>query len=170
MDIANHPDVIRVLEWAEATARRTNDPELYLDRLPPELQSALTVCEARGWVQLFGLGAKFVLLTDPGAGILAEHRLAPTTPPVGNSEHPAEAPKQGRPKKGRPKKGPSVNQCMAEMFQADTSRVEWPARRWAEVLTDRLKRSITPAAVKQTKTWKLVMTTRAMLKAERAER
>ena len=59
-------------------------------------------------------------------------------------------------------KKPKVNQRMAEMFQADPGLISWTATKWAAKL------GCTDGAVKQTCTWKLIQTARAMLKAERA--
>ena len=56
---------------------------------------------------------------------------------------------------------PTINQRMAEMFQADPTLFSWPARKWA------VKLGCTASAVKQTRTWELIRTTRAMVKAER---
>ena len=71
---------------------------------------------------------------------------------------------------GRPAaKGATVNERMAAMLQADTSRLEWSASVWAEQLSADLKRSVSPAAVKQTATWKKqIKAARAMTKADRA--
>ena len=65
--------------------------------------------------------------------------------------------------KAEPPKGkkPTVNQRMAEMFQADPALVGWPATKWATKL------GCTDAAVKQSATWKLIQAARAMLRAER---
>ena len=62
------------------------------------------------------------------------------------------------------KKHATVEERMAKMFQDDPERVSWPARKWAITL------DCTAAMVKQTKTWKTIMTMRALLKAERANR
>ena len=78
MDIQNQPDVLHVLEWAKGFGEQ--DANEHLRRFPPELQPARDICVARGWVERLGASGVF-LLTDLGAGILAEHRLAPTTPP-----------------------------------------------------------------------------------------
>lgn len=66
-----------------------------------------------------------------------------------------------KPPKPSGAKKPSVNQRMAEMFQADPGLISWAATKWATKL------GCTDGAVKQTRTWELIQTARAMAKAER---
>jgi hypothetical protein len=72
---------------------------------------------------------------------------------------------------GRKQKGPTVNERMAAMLQADPGRVEWPASEWTKQLSDDLHRTVSPAAVKQTDTWKKqIVMARAMMQADQAAR
>lgn len=66
---------------------------------------------------------------------------------------------------GRPhRKAVTVEQRMSAMLIEDASRVQWSARKWADAL------GCTETAVKLTKAWTKVMTTRALYKADRASR
>ncbi|MFH1922219.1 MAG: hypothetical protein ABIP48_20335 [Planctomycetota bacterium] len=99
--IENHPDVHRVLERAKATMQyiwsgvHPKKAGLTLDNLPPELQPFLAICIGKGWVRVDGQNAfdraGYLRLTDQGAGILAEHRLTPTTPPAESKDEQPEA-------------------------------------------------------------------------------
>ncbi len=78
------------------------------------------------------------------------------------------------PKEKPPKptgKKATVDQCLAALIKDDPTRVGDPARVWAERVSAKLGRTVSPTAVKLTDSWKkTIMTTRAMMKAERVNR
>jgi hypothetical protein len=69
-------------------------------------------------------------------------------------------------------KRPTVEQCMMVMLRDDPAIcAEWTAPQWAEALVKPLGRKVTPAAVKQTKTWQETISKyRAMERSQRMER
>lgn len=65
----------------------------------------------------------------------------------------------------------TVNDCMAAMLLEDPTRVGWSARKWAEVVSGKLKRKVSASAVKQTNTWKKqIIPGRALMRADKATR
>jgi hypothetical protein len=62
------------------------------------------------------------------------------------------------------KKSATVDERMAKMFLEDPERVWWPASKWATAL------GCSDGMVKQTTTWRNIMTARALLKADKANR
>ena len=74
-------------------------------------------------------------------------------------------------KRTKPDKPATVNECMAGMLSEDTSRIGWSASEWAVVVSDRLKRKVSAAAVKQTDTWKKqIILGRVLMKADTVDR
>lgn len=77
---------------------------------------------------------------------------------------PADEKAEGSYTEPKGKKPATVNQRMAAMLQEDATRVDWPATKWAEKL------GVTPAAIKQTQTWKKqIKAARILMRAERAD-
>lgn len=154
MDIENHPDAIRVLEWAKGFGGE-QDANEHLRRFPPELQPARDICVARGWVERLGASGVF-RLTDPGAGILAEHRLAATTPPGENSEPPGPTANAVEALLGDDTQAilkvagsnESADTRMRQICGIDRQFLGYNSGRWAELL------GVKGAAIRKTAFWK----------------